>query len=85
MIIIPIIRDLPFEEGKTYKTKCQVPENFLVKKIIWNPQKTRVTGFQGIYEDLPHLGICPLNGDRLVAEKIQDGTEEVCGNCGSKI
>lgn len=61
--------DLPFEVDKTYKTKMQVSEGFTIKRIIYHPQdKTKAMWVEGIYETAPHLGLCPLNVDRLVAD-----------------
>lgn len=75
--------ELPFEEGKTYPTKFQTGEKFLLKKIITN--KGKIIGFEGIYESAPHLGICPLNADRLIPDKVVDVDICVCDKCGTPI
>lgn len=58
---------LPFEINKIYETKFQTKEKFLVKNIIYN-KKGEIARFEGIYENNPALGLCPLNADRLVPE-----------------
>ncbi len=45
--------------GFIYKTKFQTGEHFIVKEI-------RKTYVMGIYINALHLGLCPLNIDRLV-------------------
>lgn len=60
---------LPFEENKTYKTNTSLSENFKITRIVYHSQdKTKMIWVEGIYEHLPHLGVCPLNLDRLVPE-----------------
>lgn len=84
-------KDLPFEEGKVYKTKFQTGEMFKITKInkrffkSVNHTSEIITGFEGIYLSHPDIGICPLAVDRLIADKIEDGIEEVCGHCGKPI
>jgi hypothetical protein len=75
--------DLPFEEGKTYSTKFQTGEKFLLKKIIKSTNNLKIIRFEGIYEFAPHLGECPLNPDRLIPDKIADGEIEVCSKCNA--
>lgn len=84
-------RDLPFEEGKTYRTKFQTGEMFMITKInkryfkSVNYESEIITGFEGIYLSHPHIGVCPLAVDRLIPEKIEDGVEQVCGHCGKLV
>lgn len=80
---IKTYKDLPFEEGKVYRTKFQTGERFLIKEIIKN--KDKIIGFKGIYESTPQLGVCPLNSDRLVAERIEGEDLEVCNKCNEPI
>ena len=88
---IPKYSDLPFEEGKRYTTKFATGEKFLLKKVIWGKVKIkgeivdRILNFEGIYEDYQHLGICPLGGDRLIADKKYEGEVEVCHKCKEPI
>ena len=74
--------ELPFEVDRTYTTKFQTKEKFLVKEIILNKGE-RVIGFKGIYEKSPHLGLCPLGADRLEPIKAFSGNLNlICANCG---
>jgi len=81
-------KDLPFEEGKTYRTKFQTGELFQITKIRKTYFKSvnytveKIIGFEGIYLSHPHIGVCPLAADRLIADKIEDGIEKVCEHCG---
>ena len=74
------INEFKFIDGNWYKTKFQTGELFLLKNIIWTPEPTgkfpiktpkRMIKFEGVYEKCPHLGICPLNTDRLIPEEIK--------------
>ncbi len=84
-------KDLPFEEGKTYKTRFQTGELFQItkiKKIFFksvNHTAEKIIGFDGIYLSHPHIGICPLAVDRLIPDRVEDGTEQVCSHCGKLI
>lgn len=81
-----IYKDLPFEEGKTYQTKFATGEKFLLKKIIWTKgKKPKIYGFEGIYENSSHLGICPLGENRLIVDKVEIEDFEVCDKCKQKI
>ncbi len=70
---------LPLEEGKTYQTKFCTLENFTITKIKYI--KNKAISVEGIYENAPHLGICPLAVERLIPEKIESDQVEVCSNC----
>jgi len=78
-----IYNELPFEEGKTYQTKFQTGEKFLISKIIKSGDK--IIRFEGIYETAPHLGPCPLNPDRLIPDKVKQSEIYVCDKCGTPI
>lgn len=84
-------KDLPFEEGKTYTTKFQTGERFLLNKIIWKEIKIegemikRMILFEGIYENSPDLGQCRLNIDRLIPERVESGEIDVCDYCNTPI
>jgi len=88
---IPKYSDLSFEEGKTYTTKFATGEKFLLKKVIWGKIKVKgetidtIIRFEGIYEKSPSLGICPLGGDRLIADKKYEGEIEICHKCKEPI
>lgn len=85
---IKIHESLPFEEGQTYITKGNVPEPYELVKIVTVLGKDKqivIVGFQGIYTNRPHLGLCPLNPDRLVPVLQECGEVEVCDNCGCEI
>lgn len=83
--------ELPFEEGKTYKTKFATGENFLLKEIVWGTSKVNgevvknIIKFKGIYENNPELGICPLNPDRLIPLTNGFTEHEACSKCGEPI
>jgi len=88
-----IIEEVPIEVGKTYQTKICASWFFTVTRII---QETRtfkgktllgaIKGFEGIYVESPHLGVCPIGPDRLIQEKIKlSGTIDVCSNCGAEL
>ena len=85
--IIPELKALPFEVGKTYKTKFATGESFTISKIIFGKEgklKGKVIQFEGVYEKAPHLGDCPLSGDRLYPESEPTGnsiTMVVCPHC----
>ena len=81
--IIKKYKDLPLEEGKSYPTRFQTGETFLLKKIIWNNDK--MVKLEGIYEKYPHLGICPIGVDRLISDKEFDCDVEVCSKCSEPI
>ena len=78
--------ELDFEVGKTYKAKWCEPVNFTITKIDYSKvkgQKDVIVGFWGIYEDKPHIGICPLNVGRLHPEvAIIEVNVEICECCG---
>ena len=82
--VIPKFRELPFEIGKTYTTKFQTGEKFLLTKIRYNTKGDRI-GFDGIYESCSYMGECPLGPDRLIPDKIEDGTIEVCDCCNTPL
>lgn len=82
--------DLPFQEGKTYKTKFQTGELFLLNKIVYK-KKSKIEDpdvivyFEGVYNNYKHLGNCPLNIDRLCPEKeIIEEEIEICNECGKQ-
>lgn len=79
-------KPLPFEEGRTYRTKMQTGEKFTISKIVSDPFGN-ILKFMGVYESSPHLGDCPLNPDRLNPDMVEDGEVEVCDNpkCGFPI
>lgn len=84
-------KDLPFEEGKVYKTKFQTGEMFKITKInkrffkSVNHSAEIIIGFEGIYLSHSHIGVCPLAVDRLIPEKVEDGTINVCEHCNKEI
>jgi len=77
-------KELPFEIGKTYTTKFQTGEKFLLTKIKYNTKGDRI-GFDGIYEKWEYLGECPLGPDRLISDRIEDGFIEICDCCNFPI
>jgi hypothetical protein len=78
---------LPFEEGKTYKTKFATGDFFILKKIVWVKRHGEmfIDRFEGLYEHKQDLGICPLGPDRLIPDMVETGEQEVCSNCGHPI
>lgn len=73
-------KDLPYEEGKVYKTKFQTGESFLLKKVV-TAKDGKIIRFDGIYLSSPDIGVCPLGSDRLIADRVEDGEIEVYGEC----
>lgn len=72
--------DVPFQEGKTYKTKWSTGEKFTIINIIRKGDK--IIRFEGLFESCPQIGLCPLEPERLIPERIEDGTIDICSNCG---
>lgn len=61
--------NLPLELDKTYNTRFQESTQFQVKRIVYHPKELdKQIWVEGIYLDKPHLGLCPLNVDRLIAD-----------------
>ncbi len=85
------LRDLPFIEGKIYPTKFATGEMFLIKEIIWIDSKVnnasikKMHQFKGVYQNSPHLGVCPLSIDRLIPETEFDCEIEVCSKCNEPV
>lgn len=81
-----IYKDLPLEIDKIYETKFQTGEKFLLKEIVTvvKNKETKISMLKGIYVNTPHLGICPLNVDRLIPERIYENTVDVCHKCGTQ-
>ena len=85
IIKIKEYKDLPFEVGKTYQTRICSAWVFTITKIFTNTLGN-VKGFEGIYPDSPHLGICPIGKDRLIPEQTYSEREaNVCIHCGKEI
>lgn len=88
---IIILKDIPFTEGKIYSTKFATGELFLLKEIIYSENKIngisskRLTGLKGVYQNSPHLGICPISPDRLIPETEFNKEIEVCSKCNEPI
>lgn len=84
-------RDLPIEEGKSYVTRFQTGELFFVKKVkkiffkSGGVSVEKVVGYEGIYWNAKHLGICPLAVDRLIPQRVEDGFMYVCDCCNTEI
>ena len=75
---------LPFEVGKTYKTKFATGEKFKVTDIKIGKtgiNKGKVVEFEGVYESHQHLGSCPLSADRLIPEYEEGENFEICDKC----
>lgn len=77
-------KDLPFEVDKTYITKFQTKEMFLIKEITID-KNNKQTGIKGIYKNSKHLGICSLSIERLIPLKEEIGEIEICDKCLTKI
>jgi hypothetical protein len=75
--------DLPLTEGQVCDTKFQSGETFTIKKITYN--NGEVIRIEGIYNSSPHLGLCPINADRLIPERVEHKEITVCGKCGTEI
>ena len=82
--LIKKYKELPFEVDKIYQTKFATGEKVLLKQIKTNNQG-KIIGFGVIYQTTPHLGICPLDADRLISDKVEDGEIYVCSKCGEPI
>jgi hypothetical protein len=72
--VVNIIKELPLEVDKTYITKFSTKESFTIKRIDTNSNGRPITVW-GIYEKSPHLGICPLNPERLFPDK--EGNKQI--------
>jgi len=76
---------LPFEVGKTYKTKFATGDHFKVSKVIIGVtgiNKGKVVGFEGLYVGKEHIGTCPLDVSRLTPEYKETGKVfEICHKC----
>lgn len=77
-------KDLPLEVGKVYQTKFQTGEKVFLKEIILSGKST-IARLGVIYENAPHLGVCPLSPERLIAEKVFDEEVLVCDKCNEPI
>lgn len=80
--------DLPFEEGKEYKTKFQSGETVLLTKIDKNidPKTKDIKSilYYGIYQRYQHLGVCLISIDRLIPDTtLVDDFIEICGCCNT--
>lgn len=74
------LRDLPLEEGKTYKTKMATGWSFTVTQIV-KDSKGNVVRVMGTYEG--DTSICPIGEDRLIHDRELTGIIfEKCDNCG---
>jgi len=74
---------IPFEVGKTYKTKFATGEWFTITKLDKN-KNDDVIGVWGIYGKHHELGVCPIGIDRLIQPMEFTGVEfevTVCPNC----
>jgi hypothetical protein len=84
-------RDLQIEEGKSYVTRFQSRELFFVKKVkkiffkSGDVSVEKVIGYEGIYWNARHLGLCPLAVDRLIPERVEDGFIYVCDCCDKEV
>ena len=75
--------ELTFEVGKTYKTKWSTGESFTILQIIRSKGKDeRILRVEGLFESCPKIGLCPLPVERLIPERIEDGSIDICSNCG---
>lgn len=79
--------DLPFEIGKTYKTKFQTGEKFIITDIVWSFKyegerekrvkvKNKMIYPLGFYENKPEIKNCLINFDRLIPEKSEPSISE---------
>jgi len=78
-------RDLPFELHTKYKTKLATGEEFIIENIVFKKDSDKILRFDGYWVDHMHVGICPLNPDRLYPTQVEDGEIEICENCGEPI
>ncbi len=87
----PIFEDLPLVIDKVYRTKFQTGDLFLVKKLIsikfksGNYSVDKVIRVEGYYVGKEHIGICPLDAERLITDKKEIGTVKNCPSCGIEI
>lgn len=76
---------LPFEVGKTYKTKFATGDLFKVEKLIHIERAKEgkvLVRLDGYYVGKEHIGLCPLPPDRLVTEFEETGRVfEICHKC----
>ena len=87
----PEFKELPLEEGKTYRTKFQTGDLFTVVKIKTVTFKSggfegiKVVGVEGLYVGKEHIGLCPLAEERLIHDKEQIGVMECCPKCNTEL
>lgn len=76
--------DLPLEVGKTYKTKFQTGDIFTVLKLF-KDKTGNIYRAEGVYENAKHLGVCPIDVNRLINDKEYGSDKTVCGHCNTEI
>ena len=75
--------ELEFIVGETYITKFTSAERFMVTEVV-KDKGGIVVNINGIYENSPHLGICPIDAGRLIPKTEFTGKEfevNVCPHC----
>lgn len=84
---VPIYEEIPLEVGKTYQTRMATNDMFTITEIRYKETKNDkvIVSIMGIYKNAPHLGPCPINPGRLIPERFESGTREVCDCCGTPI
>jgi hypothetical protein len=82
----PVKVDLELEEGKTYKTKFQTGELFRVERIVRRQMYNKIIMVYGIYLSHAHIGLCPLDPERLIPEsRIENIEVLICECCGKDL
>jgi hypothetical protein len=82
----PVTVELELEVGKTYQTKIVAGDYYRIEKIIRKPLSDKIIGLEGIYQCCPHLGLCPLDPERIIKEtKIEYKEVLICECCGKDL
>lgn len=83
--IIKTYKDIPFEEGKTYKTKFATGEYFMINSIKHAKVTQQAIEIKGIYLNNTYLGDCTISPERLIPERKEIGEHRVCSKCKTVI
>jgi len=79
-----IYKNLPLLVNRWYHTKMQTRERVLIKEIRLNKNGEQDQCFV-IYENAQHLGLCPLQVERIEHDKQEINEINICSHCGEPI
>jgi hypothetical protein len=82
----PVKVELDLEEGKVYKTKFQTGELFRIEKIVRRIESTKIIRLEGVFLNHSHIGVCPLDPERLIPDsRIEQKEVLICECCGKDL